>query len=1108
MNVKLHKIVIRMSRMAIYAMIICQSVIMVMASETSAQRKYLQDIFIELHLGDSQENLKLKELIEYVESSSDFRFAYAKADIRNMTIQLSPGEWNLLNLFKEVSKQTQLNFNRVNESVALIPMGKDITSPVEDLILDQFQIRGKITDDDGEPLPGATVQEKGTTNGTITDIDGTYSLSIPENAVVVVSFVGFGSQEVSVGGRSVIDVTLSQDISALDEVVVIGYGTMKKSDLTGAISSVSGEDLKETRVGNVLDQAQGRLAGVDIVRNNGSPGSPLQIRIRGNRSISAGNDPLYVIDGIPTTQDINDFSPSDIESIEVLKDASAVAIYGSRGANGVILITTKRGKTGKGQIEYNGYYGVKNAIENMDIMNADQFVQYVRVANGLSKTDNSNDAAILGGQALLDSYSAGVDTDWLDLVLDPGAQQEHQVSFSGGNAGMRYYLSGSYFNEEGVIRNTAYERFSLKANVDGNVNDRINIGFSITGTTDTRDQMSNGPMSRSMRYVPIVEPYDADGNIIAFPNPNEGLQTTPILEYVPNQYVDNTKGYRFFSNVYAEYKILEGLTYRLNLGTDYKNSRRGRYNGDYDGSASTASIENERIFAYTIENLLTYDKQINNHSINVVGLFSTQNQNTVESDLNGRGIPIGRFTYNNMGSAAEITGIDSDYLEWGLLSYMARLNYSYNDRYLFTLTGRADGSSRLAEGNKWSFFPAVSLGWIVSEEEFLNSSALSFLKLRAGYGEVGNTAVDPFRTWGGLARTVYAFGDAGAFGFGQSEISNPNLGWEVSKTVNIGLDFGLWDDRFSGTFEFYNTLTEDLLLERFLPSTSGYSSVLENVGSTRNRGWELTLNYTILKNSSGLNWDVSMNIFSNREEIVELFNGEDDDVGNQWFIGHPIDVFYNFQFDGIYQTEDATEAAAAGLAPGDIRIADVNGRDANGFLTNQPDGTINNDDRTILGSTVPDWSGGLSSRLSYKGINFSILVYTRQGQMVNSSLHDVAGNSWEGRYNNMNFNYWTPENPSNEIPIPRQGNQPLYASALRFRDGSFVKVKNITLGYDLTNSLIQTDKISSMEIYFSALNPLIFAEYDLVDPETANGNVGVNNPLSTKTYMVGIKARF
>ncbi len=972
----------------------------------------------------------------------------------------------------------------------------------------QQTVTGKITDENGEGLPGATIQEKGTSNGTITDVNGSYSLTVPQNAVLTISFVGYEMQEVALNGRSVIDSQLDPDVSALDEVVVIGYGSMKKSDLTGAISSVSAEELQETRVGNVLDQAQGRLAGVDIVRNNGSPGSPLQIRIRGNRSISAGNEPLYVIDGIPTTQDINDFSPSDIESLEVLKDASAVAIYGSRGANGVILITTKRGKSGKGQIEYNGYYGVKSAIENMDIMNADQFVEYVRVANGLSKTDNSNDAAILGGQALLDSYSAGVDTDWLDLVLGQGTQQEHQVSFSGGNSGMKYYLSGSYFNEEGVVKQTAYERFSLKANVDGKVNDKINIGFSITGTTDGRDQMSNGPISRSMRYVPIVEPYDAEGNIIAFPNPNEGLQTTPILEYVPNQYVDGTKGYRFFSNIYGEYKFFEGLTYRLNLGSDYKYSRRGRYNGDYDGSASTASIDNTRTFAYTIENLLTYNKQIDNHSINLVGLFSTQSQNTESSGLDGRGIPISRFTYNNMGSAAEITGINSDYSEWGLVSYMARINYSYNDRYLFTLTGRADGSSRLAEGNKWSFFPAVSAGWIVSEEAFLSSSVLSFLKFRAGYGEVGNTAVSPFRTWGGLARTTYAFGDAGAFGFGQSEISNPNLGWEVSKTVNIGLDFGLWDDRFSGTFEFYNTKTENLLLERFLPSTSGFSSVLENVGATQNRGWELTLNYAILKSTSGLNWDVSLNIFSNKEEIVELFNGEDDDIGNQWFIGHPINVFYNFQFDGIYQTEDAAEAAAAGLAPGDIRIADVNGRDSDGFLTDQPDGAINNDDRTILGSTVPDWSGGLSSRLSYKGINFSVLVYTRQGQMLNSSLHDVGGNSWEGRYNNRNFNYWTPQNPSDEIPIPRQGNQPLYSAALRFRDGSFVKVKNITLGYDLTNSIIKSDKISGLEVYFSALNPFIFADYDLVDPETANGNVGVNNPLSTKTYMVGIKARF
>ncbi len=1108
MNVKLHKIVIHMSRIAIYAMIICHSILWALANESTAQRKYLEEISLELDFNEPQNVVKLKDLIKQIESSSDLRFAYAKEDIKNLSVELASGNWNLLNLFTEVSKQTQFTISRVNESIALVPASSSSLPIVEDKISLQFQITGKITDENGEALPGATVQEKGTTNGTITDVDGSYSLSLPENATVVVSFVGFGYKEISVGGRSVLDVTLTQDISSLDEVVVVGYGTMKKSDLTGAISSVSAEDLQETRAGNVLDQAQGRLAGVDIVRNNGSPGSPLQIRIRGNRSISAGNDPLFVIDGIPTTQDINDFSPSDIESIEVLKDASAVAIYGSRGANGVILITTKRGKSGKGQVEYNGYYGVKSAIENMDIMNADQFVEYVRVANGLSKTDNSNDAAILGGQALLDSYSAGVDTDWLDLVLQQGSQQEHQVSFSGGNSGMKYYLSGSYFNEEGVVKNTAYERFSLKANVDGKVNDRINIGFSITGTTDGRDQMSNGPISRSLRYVPIVEPYDDEGRIIAFPNPNEGLQTTPILEYVPNQYVDETKGYRFFSNIYGEYKILEGLTYRINLGTDYKYSRRGRYNGDYDGSASTASIDNARTFAYTIENLLTYDKQIDNHSINLVGLFSTQSQNTEESGLNGRGIPISRFTFNNMNSAAEITGIDSDYSEWGLLSYMARLNYSYNDRYLFTLTGRADGSSRLAEGNKWSFFPAVSMGWIISQESFLDASVLSFLKLRAGYGEVGNTAVSPFRTWGGLARSVYAFGDAGAFGFGQSEISNPNLGWEVSKTVNIGVDFGFWDDRFSGTFEFYNTKTEDLLLERFLPSTSGYSSVLENVGSTRNRGWELTLNYNLFQNASGFTWDVSMNIFSNKEEIVELFNGTDDDIGNQWFIGHPINVFYNFQFDGIYQTEDATEAAAAGLAPGDIRIADVNGRDENGFLTDQPDGVINNDDRTILGSTVPDWSGGLSSRLSYKGLNFSILVYTRQGQMVNSSLHDVAGNSWEGRYNNMNFNYWTPENPSNEIPIPRQGNQPLYASALRYREGSFTKVKNITLGYELTNSLIRTESISGLEVYFSALNPLIFAEYDLVDPETANGNVGINNPLSTKTFMVGIKARF
>jgi len=962
-------------------------------------------------------------------------------------------------------------------------------------------ISGTITDEEGNPLIGATVRAKGTNRGALSDNLGKYSLTVPDEvSTLIISYIGYQTQTLEIGARSQIDVVMTLSNSTLDEVVVVGYGTVKKSDLTGAVSSVSGEDLAELASSNVLDQAQGRLAGVDIVRGNGSPGSPLTIRIRGNRSISANNNPLFVIDGIPTTQGIDDFNPADIESMEILKDASAVAIYGSRGANGVILITTKRGKSGKTTLNYNGYYGVKNQIANLDKMNGQQFAEYVRVANGLAITDASQDAAFLGPE-LAENLQNGIETDWLDEVFRTGTQQEHQLSASGGAQNVNYYLSGSYFKEDGLLSKTDFERFSLRTNIDATLSPRAKIGISLSGSRDLRNQMSGAPINNAVRYSPLVEARDAEGNIIAFPNPSEGLLTSPLLEYVPNQYIDETKGFRFFSNLFGEYTFSKNFSYRLNFGTDLSSSRRGRFSGDYDGSSTTGSIGNTDVFSYTIENILTYNQEFGEHGLNVVGLFSTQSSSTELSGLAGRDIAITRSTFRDLGSSATITGISSSLEEWGLLSYMARVNYRFKDRYLLTASGRADGSSRLAEGNKWAFFPAVSVAWIMSEEDFLSIPALSFLKLRLGYGEVGNTSIDPYQTLGGLARTVYAFGEEGAFGFGQSGIANPDLSWEISKTTNLGLDFGFFNDRISGTLELYDTKTEDLLLTRLIPITSGFNSVLENVGSTRNRGWELSVTAKVLNTDSGFNWEVGANVFSNKEEIVELFNGAVDDVGNQWFIGSPINVFYDFQLAGIWQTSEAEAAQQAGSEPGQIKIADVNGRDANGVLTNEADGQLNSDDRTILGSTVPDWSGGLSNKISYKGLDFSMLIYTRQGQMLNSSYHNLGGNNFEGRYANLNFNYWTPDNPSNEIPMPRAGGAPTYSSALRYFDGSFVKIKNMTLGYDFARTLVKFSSISSLRVYVSAVNPVIFSAYDLVDPETVT-------PLSSTTYLGGVNIKF
>ncbi len=970
-------------------------------------------------------------------------------------------------------------------------------------------ISGNVTDgESGEPLPGVNILAKGTTQGTVTDVDGNYRLTVNDNVTTLVfSSIGYLTEEETINGRTVIDLVLMPDIQSLSEVVVVGYGTQKKSDLTGAISSITSKDLAVTPANNVLEQSQGRLAGVDIVKNNGSPGAPVQIRIRGNRSINASNEPLFVIDGIPTTASINNFNPNDIESMEVLKDASAVAIYGSRGANGVVLITTKKGKAGKAVISYDGYYGMKQPVENLNLLNSRQFTEYSRISRGISPDDNSQDNTFFS-DVEIENLQKGIDTDWLDLIIRNGSQQDHQVSVSGGSRDVTYYLSGSYFDEEGIIKKSDFNRYAFRANLEANLTDKLKVGLSSTVARNLRNQMANTPYNSALRFSPLIMPYDAEGNFDPYPNPREGLLANPLLNYQPLQYIDETKSYRVFANIFAEYEIIDGLHYRLNYGPDYSASRRGRYTGSLDESINTASVENERNFSYTLENILTYDKQFGNHAINVVGLFSVQESEFETSEASAQDIPIEKSGFFNLGSAATITGINSSLGNWGLLSYMGRLNYKFKDKYLLTLTGRADGSSRLAKGNKWAFFPAISSGWIISEEDFFTVSPLSFLKLRAGYGEVGNTAIDPFQTLGGLERTIYAFGDNQGFGYGQNLIANPELGWEISKTTNIGLDFGLLEDRITGSLEYYNTNTDNLLLERLIPISSGYESILQNIGSTRNSGWELSVASNIINSEQGFTWDVNLNVFSNKEEIVELFDGQSDDVGNEWFIGEPINVFYSFKHAGIWQTDEAVQAEEVNQAPGDIKIADVNGRDETGALTKQPDGTINADDRTVLGSTVPDWSGGITNRISYKGFDLSVLVYARRGQLLRSDYHNLGGNNWQGRYNSITLDYWTPNNPTNAFPMPDAGEAPLYADAVRYFDGSFIKIKNIAMGYNFPTQLISRLGLSSLRLYTTVNNAITFSKYDRVDPETSNGIVGSGSPLTSATYIFGVNIKF
>ncbi|WP_209401311.1 TonB-dependent receptor [Pseudozobellia sp. WGM2] len=1051
----------------------------------------------------SEKSVSVKQVFRIIHQQTGYKFIFSDKFLRNAPrVTLNKGTIKTKDLLNNCLSPLNLIYEFTDSETIVVQRNKLRPNKIKIAKKGvQLAITGIITDIDGTPLAGANIVEKGTTNGTQTDFDGKFLLNIEnDKAILIVSYIGFTTKEIPVDGQNSIITVLEESAAGLDEVVIVGYGTQRKSDVTGAVASISGSELSETASSSLIGQAQGRLAGVDIVNNNGSPGSPTTIRIRGNRSINAGNEPLFVIDGVPTTQGIDDFNPSDVESLEVLKDASAVAIYGSRGANGVILITTKRGNKGKVNVGFNTYYGPKRPIENIKTMDSQQFMEYNRVARGLSKNDDSEDVQALG-QGLVDSFQQGIDTDWLNLALKSGSQQEHQLSVSGGSEKLNYYVSGNYYKEEGILKNSDFDRLALRVNLDAQINDKTKIGVSLSTSESTRNIASSRPYNAALRYLPLVDPYDENGDILAFPNPSEGLLTSPLLDYAPNQYVNENRSFRFFSNVFGVFDITSDLQFRLNVGSDFTSERQGTFNGDLDGSTTRGSLSNARETSTTIENILTFDKNLDIHNINLVGLFSYQTSRTETSNLIGENIPIQKSLFYDLDSAERLIEIGSDLSDWSLLSYMARLNYRLKDKYLLTASARADGSSRLAEGNKWAVFPALSAGWILSKENFLNDSKISFLKIRLGYGEVGNTSIDPYQTLGGLDRTSYAFGNEGAFGFGQAEIANSELSWEISKTVNLGLDFGIFQNRISGSLELYDTKTKDLLLRRQIPTTSGFNSILTNVGSTRNRGWEFSLSAN-LANTDNFRWDVDMNISSNKEEITSLFNGAIDDVGNNWFIGQPINVFYDYKFDGIWQTNESSDAEQQGQLPGDIKIADVNGRDENGVLTKTADGATNSDDRTVLGSVVPDWSAGLNVKMNYKNLDFSVQINTRQGQMLQSLWHDLGGNQWEGRFANQNFNYWTPENPSNQIPIPRAGGAPLYPTAVRYFDGSFTKIRNISLGYTIPS--LET---WSMRIYISAVNPLVFSSYDTVDPESSTGVVGPSTPLSTSTYLFGLNIK-
>ena len=989
-------------------------------------------------------------------------------------------------------------------------------------------VSGKVlSSDDNSPLPGVNVAVKGTTRGTTTDANGTYRINVPNGSVTLVfSSVGFQGSEISVGNKSTIDVTLISDNKTLNEVVVVGYGTQKKSQLTGAISSVSSKEIAELPITNARQALQGRAAGVDVIQTGSRPGAGVTVRIRARRSINASNDPLYVLDGIPLAGNIDDVNPNDISGMEVLKDASATAIYGSRGANGVVIVSTKRGKPGNTQVSYDGYYGISKELSRIDVMDGPQFAEYKREsrravndAKGVPLYPDGVDAAAdakLFEPVELDGIAKNRTTDYQSYLLRPGNIQSHNVSVLGGSEKTQFGLSVGFFREKGIIINQDFTRYNFRLAIDHQINKKLRVGLTSLGAYSLQNGEVFNPYGGALQENPLGRAYDDNGNLIFLPT-SDGLRTNPIAEVIPGAQVDLLKRIRMFNSLYAEWSILDGLKYRVNFGPDFTDRRIGRFTGSQTnarrGGDPTGFTGYLYQFNYTLENILTYQKTFNQvHNVAVTALHSLQRDDTEDAFINVTSIPAESQQFYNFSQAAIINGVGTGLTQWSLNSYMARINYDYNDKYLLTLTARADGSSRFGTNNKYGFFPSGAIGWNLSNEPFMKGvSWLDLLKLRVSYGSTGNTAINPYQTQALLARTTYAFGSTPAYGYRPATLGNPDLQWETTTTGNIGLDFSLYRGRVTGSLEVYQANTRDLLLSDQLPLTSGYNSQLRNVGKTRTDGIELTLSTINMNTAGGFKWTTDIQWARNNESIVELFNGKVDDIGNARFIGQPITAYFDYRKIGIWQLGEETQAAGYGRKVGEIKVEDNNGRSADGKLTGQPDGKINADDRVIIGSQVPDFSMGMTNRFSFKGFDLSFFLFARVGSTIRSGFH-TAFSSLAGRYNNLDIDYWTKTNPTNEFPRPNQSQEfPVFQSTLQYFSGTFLKVRNINLGYNVPSSLTQKLKMSSLRVYFSAQQPFNFSEYRSkykgIDNESFD-SVNENQSPAVKQFTFGFNAKF
>jgi TonB-linked SusC/RagA family outer membrane protein len=1076
---------------------------LLLAEDVRSQTSSIDEIFVNL----SMEDATLKDVFQDLENQTEFSFSYNQGII-DLTekVSVSSNE-SLGDLLRQLAKETKLNFKRIDGNI-YVSKRKALQASVTETIsrnvfFQEKTISGTVTSaEDNSGLPGVSVIVKGTTVGTVTDIEGGYTLEIPDNSTLVFSYVGFVSEEVVVGNQSVVDIVLTPDLTQLEEIVVVGYGTVKKSDLTGSVSSVKSEELTAYPAIGAVQALQGRAAGVQITANNGEPGSSFKVRVRGGTSINASSDPIFVVDGfVGATLP----PPEDIESIEVLKDASATAIYGSRGANGVIMVTTKRGKTGQTKIDFNASYSTQNEINRLDLLNAEQFVDYAQdITPGFSRYTGPN------GELY--------ETDWQDEIFETGNIQNYQLGISGGSENVNYYLSGTYFDQKGIIIGSGFKRFSATSNIDIQASKKFKMGLNLFAQRTSQDGTltqegsggtnSSGVVASAFKFEPDQPIYDANGRF-TLARMNDAFDNAYA---VATERINENVADRFQGNVFGEYSILEDLTFRTTVGVSANNGRTGNYlpttlqGGRNIGGEGSMNGNKNSLFLN--ENYLTYSKEFGKHGISVMGGYSYQKSRNESWGGRGQTFITDAGLYWDLGGSSTWLAPSSNLSEWELSSYYGRLNYSFNSKYLFTFNARYDGSSTFSKNNKWAFFPSGAFAWNMKDEDFMSGvGAISQWKWRVSYGLTGNQAISPYQTLATFDNVLTIQGGNPVNAVAPNTLANDNLTWETTAQFDIGLDVGLLEDRINVIADYYSMETRDLLFGMPLPLYTGLltTNFTSNIGRIENKGVELTLNSRNLVGE--FQWDMGFNISANRNKVLELPDGTDIrygsgpghmvGLGETQILreGESVGVFFGWDYIGPYQQSDEIlPGSSFEQAAGGEKYRDIDGtKDADGNLTGVPDGQLNSDDRMVIGNPQADFIWGFNNDFRWKGFDMNIFFQASQGNDIFSyTLMELDLLSGSNNATTAALDRWTPDNTDTDVPAAF-GGRTRRASSRWILDGSFIRLKNISIGYNLPEPVLDKLNIRKLRFYVSGQNLLTITDYEGYDPEVNYRTDGASN---------------